>query len=535
MKKTWWKEAVVYQVYWRSFLDTDGDGLGDLEGVIQKLDYIKNLGVDVVWLNPCYSSPDVDNGYDISDYRGVLDYAGTMETLERLLAETHQRGMKLIMDLVVNHTSDQHPWFLESRSAKDHPKRDYYIWRKEPNNWRSYFEPSAWKYDELTGEYYLHSFADEQPDLNWANPNLRAEIFDMMRFWLDKGFDGFRMDVITLLAKQAGFPDADNPYDISYLGNNPGIHDHLHEMYNEVLKHYDILTVGEMPFVTSKDAHLYVGEDRGELQTLFHFEVCDYMPYWNMAKFKEIQQRWYNDLWGKGLNSQFLNNHDHARLVSRYGNDGQYREQSAKLFGTLLHTLPGMPYIYQGEEIGMTGVRFDSIDDYNDIMMKNKYEEEVAKGGDPQAVFESLLHTARDNSRTPMQWDASPQAGFTSGTPWMKVNPNYTSINVEAALADPNSVYYYYQKLISLRKANEVMVYGDFATYFDEHEHLYVYTRSLGDVSWLIVLNISEQVNTVELPAQLASRVDQLILNNYAETDSFELQPYEARIYTLTN
>lgn len=535
MNKKWWKEAVVYQVYWRSFLDTDGDGYGDLEGVIQKLDYIRDLGADVIWLNPCYGSPDVDNGYDISDYRSVMPKAGTMDTFERLLREVHARGMKLIMDLVVNHTSDRHPWFIESRSSKDNPKRDYYIWRKDKNNWRSYFTPSAWEYDERTGEYYFHSFAVEQPDLNWANPKVREEIYDMMRFWLDKGIDGFRMDVINLLAKQEGFPDSPHPDNISYLGNNPGIHDYLREMHDKVLQHYDVFTVGEIPFVTPEDGVLYVGEDRGELNTLFHFEVLDYIAYWDMGKFKDIQKRWYDGMWGKGWNSQFLNNHDHTRVVTRYGNDKEYRVPSAKCFATLIHTLPGMPYVYQGEEIGMTGVRYESIDDYNDIAMINKYKEAVAAGRDPQATFESLLHLSRDNSRTPMQWNDSANAGFTEGVPWLKVNPNYREINVEQALSDPDSVFYYYQKLIRLRKENEVMVYGSYEPILEDHPQIYAFYRALGSERWLILLNISEQEVLAELPEDAASRLQETLLRNYPEeadaADEFLLKPYEARIY----
>ncbi|WP_084031616.1 alpha-glucosidase [Anaerobacillus arseniciselenatis] len=479
MQKKWWKEAVVYQVYWRSFYDTNGDGYGDLQGVIEKLDYIANLGVDVIWLNPCYGSPDVDNGYDISDYYGVMEKAGDLDTLERLINEVHQRDMKIIMDLVVNHTSDQHPWFLESASSKDNPKRDWYIWKDPkdgvvPNNWRSYFTPSVWEFDDQTGQYYMHSFAVEQPDLNWESPEVRHAIYDMMHFWLKKGIDGFRMDVINLLAKIEGFPDADDPYDISYLGNNPGIHEYLQEMNEKVLSHYDVMTVGEIPFVTPEDGLLYVGEDRNELNTLFHFEVADNMPTWDMLRYKEIQERWYEGLKGKGWNSQFLNNHDHTRQVTRYGNDQQYRKQSAKLLATLLHTLPGMPYIYQGEEIGMTGVRFSSIDDYQDIAMKNKYKEEVEKGRDPEEVFESLLLLSRDNSRTPVQWNDSHNAGFTTGTPWMKVNPNYKEINVKEALQNRNSIYYYYKKLIQLRKENEVIVYGDFVDHSKNDENLAV-------------------------------------------------------------
>lgn len=535
MKKTWWKETVVYQVYWRSFYDTDGDGYGDLQGVIEKLDYIKELGVDVIWLNPFYESPDVDNGYDISDYQAVMKKAGTMETFDRLLDEVHSRDMKLIMDLVVNHTSGQHPWFLESKSSKDHPKRDYYIWRKEPNNWRSYFAPSTWEFDEQTGEYYFHSFAVEQPDLNWENPMVREEIYQMMHFWLKKGIDGFRMDVINLLAKLNGFPDAENPLDISYLGNNPGIHEYLQEMHEKVLRHYDVFTVGEIPFVTPEDGVLYVGEERKELHTLFHFEVCDYMAAWDMQKFKEIQKRWYEGMWGKGWNSQFLNNHDHTRIVTRFGNDTTYRVESAKCFATLLHTLPGMPYIFQGEEIGMTGVRFNSIDDYNDIAMKNKFKEEVGKGRNPEEVLASLQLLSRDNSRTAVQWDTSENGGFTTGKPWIKVNPNYEEINVEQAIADPDSVFYYYKKLIQLRKENEVMVYGTFETYLDNHPKIYAYTRELEDEQWLVVLNISDQKSQLELPSDLNFKLKELILGNYQVDDQevVELRPYEARIYRI--
>lgn len=542
MKRTWWKEAVVYQVYWRSFYDTNGDGYGDLEGVIQKLDYIKKLGVDVVWLNPCYESPDFDNGYDITDYYSVMEKAGDMETWERLLKEVHARGMKLIMDLVVNHTSHMHPWFIESRSSKTNSKRDWYIWKdprngQEPNNWRSYFTPSVWTCDDATGQYYMHSFAVEQPDLNWENEELRQEIYRMMRFWLDKGIDGFRLDVINLLAKIKDFPDADNPDNINYLGNNPGIHEYLQEMHREVFQHYDMMTVGEIPFVTPEDGVLYVGEDRKELNTLFHFEIADDMPVWDMKRYKEIQTRWYEGLKGKGTNSQFLNNHDHTRQVTRYGNDGRYRVESAKLLATMVHTLPSIPYVYQGEEIGMTGVRFDSIEDYNDIAMKNKYKEEVEKGLDPQDVFESLLLLSRDNSRTPVQWDASPQAGFTKGKPWININPNYTDINVESALQNPNSIFYYYQTLIKLRKKNPVMVYGEYLDLSKGEDKIYAYVRSDETTTWLIVLNHSDEETPFVI--NVPSGEKKLILANYEDVTSetalegFTLRPHEARIYEV--
>ena len=542
--KTWWKEAVVYQVYWRSFYDTNGDGYGDLEGVIEKLDYIKELGIDVIWLNPCYESPDFDNGYDISDYYCIMSKAGNMATWERLLEEVHKRDMRLIMDLVVNHTSDQHPWFLESKLSKDNPKRDWYIWKdgnngKVPNNWRSYFTPSAWEYDNQTDQYYMHSFAVEQPDLNWENQEVRQAIYKMMRFWLDKGIDGFRLDVINLLAKLKGYPDVENPTNINYLGNNPGIHEYLQEMSQEVMQHYDIMTVGEIPFVTPEDGVLYVGEDRNELNTLFHFEVADDMPSWDMIRFKEIQTRWYEGLKGKGTNSQFLNNHDHTRQVTRYGNDGKYRVESAKLLATMIHTLPGIPYIFQGEEIGMTGVRFPSIDDYNDIAMKNKYKEEVAKGRNPKAVLEDLQFLTRDNSRTPIQWNDSEHGGFTTGIPWIKVNPNYKEINVEQNLANPNSVFYYYKKLIKLRKENPIMTYGDYQDLSSGDRHVYTYTKSYLEIRWLVLLNHADHESSFSLPEGLSEEKKQLIIANYQDVTGQEsiekliLRPHEARIYQL--
>lgn len=542
MNKTWWKEAVVYQVYWRSFLDTNGDGYGDLQGVIEKLDYIKDLGVDVIWLNPAYQSPDKDNGYDITDYCDIMPKAGSMEIWEKLLEGVHARGMKLIMDLVVNHTSDQHPWFLESKSSKDNPKRDWYIWKdgKEgglPNNWRSYFSPSTWELDERTGQYYFHSFAVEQPDLNWENVEMREAIYEMMRFWLDKGIDGFRMDVINLLAKIKGFPDATNPDKIHYLGNNPGIHEYLQEMNEKVLRHYDIFTVGEIPFVTPEDGLLYVGEGRNELHTLFHFEVADDMPGWDMLRYKAIQTRWYEGLAGRGTNSQFLNNHDHTRQVSRYGNDGTYRVQSAKLLATMVHTLPGIPYIYMGEEIGMTGVRFPTIDDYDDIAMKNKYHELVNNGQNPSQVFESLLALSRDNSRTPIQWNAKENAGFTTGTPWIKVNPNYKEINVEADLASPDSIYHYYQQLIAIRKKNPVMIYGSYLDISVGNTDIYAYVRELEGVRWLILLNHCDDVRTFDLPHELGVNSASHVIGNYPMTttlnSSMKLQPHEVCIFSL--
>jgi oligo-1,6-glucosidase len=543
MKKQWWKESVVYQIYWRSFYDTNGDGFGDLRGVIEKLDYIKNLGADVIWLNPFYASPDKDNGYDISDYYDLMPKAGTIQDFEELMEEVKKRDMKVIMDLVVNHTSNQHPWFIESKSSKDNSKRDWYIWRdgkgkNPPNNWRSYFCPSAWEYDEQSGQYYFHSFAVEQPDLNWENKEVREEIYRMMHFWLQKGISGFRLDAIALLAKPEGFPDAENPEDIRYLTNNPGVHAYLQEMNEKVFNHYDALTVGEVAFVSPEEGLLYVDEARKELNTLFHFEVCDEMPTWDLQRFKEIQKRWYEGLWGKGWNSQFLNNHDHTRLVSRYGNDREYRSQSAKLFAAMLHSLPGMPYIYQGEEIGMTGVRFDSIEDYNDIAMKNRFIELVRNGQDPVEVLKILQPLSRDNSRTPIQWNDSKNAGFTTGIPWINVNPNYKQINVEKALLDEDSVFYFYKKLIQLRKKHSVFVYGNYKPILEEREQLYAYLRTYHNESLLFIANFSKNNETVEVPLEINLSKTELLISNYKEYENgnqITLQAYETRIYLIQN
>ncbi len=528
MKKVWWKEAVVYQVYWRSFLDTNGDGYGDLQGVIKKLDYIKELGIDIIWLNPCFESPDVDNGYDISDYYGVMKKAGTMKDFQKLIEEIHARGMKIIMDLVVNHTSDQHPWFLESRSSRHNDKRDYYIWRDQPNNWRSYFSPSAWEYDALTEQSYFHAFAPEQPDLNWANPAVREEIYRLMAFWLEKGMDGFRLDAIAMLDKEEGFPDADDPDRLDYLGNKPKVHDYLHEMHEAVLKKYNAFTVGEVAFAGPEEGLKYVQEDREELNTIFHFQVLDEMWTWDLKRFREIQNNWHSVLWNKGWNSQFINNHDHTRVVTRFGNDEEYRVQSAKLFAVMVHLLPGTPYIYQGEEIGMTGVRFPSINDYNDIAMKNKFKEDVANGKDPAEVLDSLIKSSRDNSRTPMQWTDEEHAGFTHGKPWITVNPNYKELNVENDLARDDSIYRFYQKLIGLRKKHDVIVYGDYEDVSPEGKRVYRFKRMLGSSQLNVFLNISNETVTCSCDSK-----GDLLIGNYPEEEMRLdlLQPWEARVY----
>jgi len=541
MKKQWWNESVVYQVYWRSFYDSNGDGYGDLRGVIEKLDYIKTLGADVIWLNPFYVSPDKDNGYDISDYYEIMPKAGTMEDFHELIEEAKKRSLKVIMDLVVNHTSNEHPWFLESKASKDNPKRDWYIWRDgngeaPPNNWRSYFCPSAWEYDAKSRQYYFHSFAVEQPDLNWENKEMREAIYKMMHFWLQKGISGFRLDAIALLAKPAGYPNAENPEDIRYLTNNPGVHDYLKEMNEKVFAHYDMLTVGEVAFATPEEGLLYVDESRKELNTLFHFEVCDEMPTWDLERFKEIQKRWYKGLWGKGWNSQFLNNHDHTRLVTRYGNDRQYRIPSAKLFASMLHTLPGIPYIYQGEELGMTGVKFSSIDEYDDIAMRNKYQELVEKGMDPREALASLQPLSRDNSRTPMHWDASVNGGFTAGKPWININQNYHEINAANELKNEESIFYYYQQLIALRRKFPIFVYGDYKPIAEEKEPLYAYSRTYKGEKLVFIGNFSEKKMTIQSNECLDLSLDNIVLSNYSfynDKQRIIMEPYEARIYLL--
>lgn len=556
MTKAFWKEAVVYQIYPRSFKDSNGDGIGDLQGIISKLDYLKELGVDVIWLSPVYKSPNDDNGYDISDYQDIMDEFGTLADWEELLEGLHSRGIKLIMDLVVNHTSDEHPWFIASRESKDSPYRDYYWWKpgkegREPNNWVSCFSGPAWEYDGKTDEYYLHIFSRKQPDLNWENPKVREEVHNMMKWWLDKGIDGFRMDVINFISKAPDLPDAGGDryaWGGEYFINGPRIHEFLHEMNEKVLSKYDILTVGEMPGATVEEAALYTNEDRKELNMVFTFEHVDLdsgpggkwdLKPWKLTDLKNTLNKWQIGLQGKGWNSLYLNNHDQPRLVSRFGNDKEYRLESAKLLATLLHTLQGTPYIYQGEELGMTNVRFESIDDYRDIETLNMYREQVIEGGlDADSVLRSIYAKGRDNARTPVQWDDSPNAGFTAGTPWLSVNPNYKEINAEQALKDPNSVFHYYKKLIALRKQHPILTYGTFESILDDHEQIYAYLRTLDDERLLVFLNFYAEPAEFELPEGTAYGDKELIISNY-EVDAAEeigrvnLRPYEARVYKL--
>jgi len=563
MTTKWWKESVIYQIYPRSFQDSNGDGIGDLRGIIGRLDYLKELGVDVVWLSPVCKSPNDDNGYDISDYQDIMDEFGNLADWEELLAQMHARGIRLVMDLVVNHSSDEHPWFIESRKSKDNPYRDFYIWRpardgREPNNWESFFSGSVWQYDETTDEYYLHLFSSKQPDLNWENPAVREKIYEMMRWWLDKGIDGFRMDVITMLSKTPGLPDApvtsDKPYQWGgqYFIHGPRLMEYLSEMNREVLAKADIMTVGEAVMATTEHAIDLTNEETGHLNMLFQFEHMDLdrvpggmsakwsLKPWDLLDLKRVMTRWQSDLEGKGWNSLYLSNHDQPRSVSRFGDDRRYRVQSAKLLGTFLHMLQGTPYVYQGEEIGMTNVRFPSIDDYRDIETLNMYQEFVHdRGVDPAIVMATIHAKSRDNARTPMQWDDSPNAGFTTGTPWIGVNPNSTEINVRDALADPDSVFHYYKKLIRLRKENPVVVLGRYDLLLEAHEEIYAFTRTHGSDRLLVILNFTANRPVFALPAGIAYSGKDLVISNY-EVDPAEdialltLRPYEARVYRLT-
>ncbi|MCB9454265.1 MAG: alpha-glucosidase [Anaerolineaceae bacterium] len=559
--KAWWKESVVYQIYPRSFYDSNGDGIGDLRGIIQKLDYLKELGIDVVWLSPVYQSPNDDNGYDISNYRDIMSEFGTLADWEELLAGMHQRGIKLVMDLVVNHTSDEHPWFVEARQSKDNPYRDYYIWHPgadghEPNNWVSYFSGSTWQYDEATGEYYLHLFSKKQPDLNWENPKVRAEVYDMMHWWLRKGIDGFRMDVINMISKTPGLPDASvtssarYQYGGQHYINGPRLLEFLGEMQQEVLSKYDIMTVGETPDVNTQDAIDLTNESTGPLNMVFQFEHMGIdaaaagserrsVSPWKLADLKRVMTRWQKDLDGRGWNSIYLTNHDQPRTVSRFGNDREYRVESAKLLATFTHLQQGTPYIYQGDEIGMTNTPFDSIADYRDIETVNLYHELVNEQGmDAEAVLRILHAKSRDNARTPVQWDNSLHAGFTTGTPWIKVNSNYTAINVEQALADPDSIFYYFQKLIRLRKAHPIIVYGTYDLVLNDHPQIYAFTRTLESERLLVLLNFSNEAASCTLPDGLTTDHFELLIANYQVEsgmafDTVTLRPYEARVYRL--
>ena len=550
--KTWWKEAVVYQIYTQSFYDTNGDGIGDLRGIIRKLDYIQSLGATVIWLNPVYKSPDVDNGYDISDYQSIDERYGTLEDFRELLAEAHKRGIRLIMDMVLNHTSDEHVWFQESRKSKDNPYRDFYIWRpakdgKEPNNWGNYFyegRGSAWEYDETTQEYYLHNYSRKMPDLNWDNPRLKEAMCRMMRWWLDLGVDGFRMDAINRLVKPKGLPDSPNPptppvgihgyvVDRTMCANRPGIHELLHELNQKVFSKYDIMVVGETGNVDAAIAIDYVQEERQEINMVFHFEIAKNPVLKTAAEIKEIQRRWNHVVEQHGWITQYLSNHDTPRQVSWFGNDTTYRYQSATMLALLLHTHPGTVYIYQGEEIGMTNVDFPSIEYYNEKYTVGKYHTMVESGTDPAAALDSLKKTSRDNDRTPMQWNGAPHGGFTTGTPWMHANPNYPQINVEQEEQAEHSVLRFYRALTGLRKAHPVMVYGTYRQLLEDDPDLIVYKREYESETWLVLCNFYDREHPLPqaVKEELAKGNHRLVLANYPDAGEV-LRPYEARIYS---
>jgi len=541
--RLWWKEAIVYQIYPRSFKDSNGDGVGDLPGILSKLDYLQRLGVNALWLSPVYKSPNDDNGYDISDYNQIMDEFGAMADFDRLVQQAHARQIRVIMDLVVNHTSDEHPWFIASRSSKDNPRRDFYIWRKgknggPPNNWGSFFTGSAWEYDAATDEFYLHLFSKKQPDLNWQNPEVRREIFTMMRYWLDRGVDGFRMDVINFLAKPAGLPDAEAPQDHPsgqpvldhrlYM-NQPGIHDILYAMNREVLSHYDVMTVGECGGLYPNNSLDYVAEDRQELNLIFQFDImaASDTPW---ARLQKVDA-WYRAFRGRAWNTITFSNHDSPRQVSRLGDDKNFHRQSATLIATFLLTVPGTPFLYQGEEIGMTNVRFNSIDDYRDIDMRNRYALEIANGKSQRQALESLAVQSRDNARTPMHWSADANAGFTTGQPWIKVNSNYTTLNVEANERNPDSVLNYYRRMIRFRKENAAFISGDFTIVDTGSRHLLMYQRGLGPTAFAVVLNWQSQ--PCAAPTHLASQPTELVFSNDADSarNDEHLNPWEARIY----
>lgn len=539
MERQWWHSSVVYQIYPRSFKDSNGDGIGDINGIREKLDYLKELGIDVIWLSPVYKSPNDDNGYDISDYCDIMDEFGTMEDMDNLLKEANERGIKILMDLVVNHTSDEHKWFIEAKKSKDNEYRDYYIWRDkveghEPNELGSCFSGSAWQYDETTGQYYLHLFSKKQPDLNWENEKVRNEVYKMMNFWVDKGIGGFRMDVIDLIGK---VPDE------MITGNGPKLHEYLQEMNKAALEGKDLLTVGETWGATPDIAKLYSNPGRKELSMVFQFEhigldQIERKEKWDikpleLLELKKVLSKWQTELEGQGWNSLFWNNHDLPRIVSRWGNDKEYRIESAKMLATLLHGMKGTPYIYQGEELGMTNVRFDDINDYNDIESLNMYKDRLSKGYSHEEIMESIYAKGRDNARTPMQWDDSENAGFTTGTPWLAVNKNYDKINAKQCLQDENSIFNHYKKLIDIRKNNDTIIYGDYKLLCEDDENIFAYVRELNGDKILVVCNFYDK--DVEFKFDGDFNYSKVLLSNYNDSskmiEKLKLRPYEAVMY----
>lgn len=554
MNKRWWKELVAYQIYPKSFMDSNGDGIGDIQGIISKLDYLKDLGIDLIWLCPMYKSPNHDNGYDISDYTDILDEFGTMDDFNELLNEVHNRGMKLIIDLVINHTSDEHPWFIESRSSKDNPKRDWYIWRDgkdeaEPNNWESIFKGSAWEFCENSEQYYLHLFAKEQPDLNWENKEVRNELYKMINWWLDKGIDGFRVDAISHIKKEEGLKDMDNPEGLKYVSsfekhmNVEGINSHLKELKEETFSKYDIVTVGEANGVSAHEADHWVAEDEGTFNMIFQFEHLSLWNYeegqeFDVKAYKDVLTNWQNSLEGKGWNALFVENHDIPRVVSTWGNDDKYLTECAKAFGAVYFLQKGTPFIYQGQELGMTNVKYHSISEYDDVKTINTYNERIKSGVSEEIALKEAWVTSRDNSRTPMQWNSSKNAGFTEGKPWIGVNENYKTINVEVEEKDENSVLNFYKKLIKLKKSNEALIYGVYDLILEEDRSIYAYTRTLNNDKFLIIANLTGENANYNYEGEKLNSKD-LLLNNYEVCEhndlvEFTLKPYECRVYRVS-
>ena len=548
MKKTWWKEGIVYQIYPRSFKDSTGNGVGDIYGIIEKLDYIKSLGVNMIWICPIYSSPNDDNGYDISDYRKISEEFGGNKAFDILLKEMHKRDLKLIMDLVANHSSDEHKWFQESKKGENNPYHDYYIWKRgdfdvPPNNWLSVFSGSAWQWDSNLNKYYLHLFTKKQPDLNWENPKVRDEIYDVLNFWFSKGVDGFRMDVISFISKRLNFPPAEEGAPLSDMmeniyANGPRIHEFLKEMNKKVLSKYDIVTVGEGPGVNLKTGLKYVDENEKELDMVFHFDhlQIDFGPEGkfdpqtvDFIKFKKVFSDWDLYLKNKGWNSIFLGNHDFSRIVSRFGNDKKYRNQSAKLLATLLMTLRGTPYVYQGDEIGMTNIKYPSIDYYDDIETRNAWKEAEEQGKDMDIFLKAVHKQSRDNARTPLQWDNSRNAGFSSSKPWLDVNENYNKINVELQQDNPDSILNYYREIIRIRKNNSTLIYGDFLDLEPSNEKLFIYKRWDKQKTFIIVLNFSNDKTQWDIHNFDSMR---LVISNYKKSVyTKSVDPWEARVY----
>lgn len=551
--KNWWKDSVVYQIYPRSFKDSNGDGFGDLQGVIEKLDYLKELGIDVIWLSPVFDSPQDDNGYDIRDYRSIYARFGSNEDMEELINKAHDRDIKIVLDLVVNHTSDEHAWFVESRKSKDNEYSDYYIWKdpkedgSEPNNWGSSFCGSAWEYCEERGQYYLHFYSKKQPDLNWENPQVRQEVYDLMKFWMEKGADGWRMDVIASISKDQNYPDYPEEdgrkyYTGKYHSNGPRLHEFIHEMNQEVLSKYDCMTVGEAPGSTPEVARLFTDPAREELNMIFTFEHMniDRIPRsvnrkWALKSFdlrdlKRVMSEWQTKLYGRGWNALYFENHDQPRVISRWGNDTVYREKCAKAYATILHGMQGTPYIYQGEEIGMTNVHFN-LDEYEDIEVRNAYKELVLneKSISEDDFKKAVWNKSRDNARTPMQWDDSDNAGFTTGKPWFRVSDRYKEINVKQALADKDSIFYYYKKLIELRHKESLLTEGNYQLLLPEDEKIFAYLRNTENETWLIVGNMSEDTVLTDKLKTFVNEKQDIIIGNYDRVNLDEaLRPYEA-------